>query len=179
MNSVHVAGELVDFVERYTISGKEYVEYILRVKRQSGTDDFIHVAIPAERECKISEMLDFWGRVISYRDSDRHTTICVDVDLVSDFRNYANQLTINGKMVDIAAIRTTAGGYPVEEFRFVNDNHYIPCVCWNDDAKLTESLKIGDKILLTGRLQSRKHNKEQRQVYEIAVSGLWLDDMKE
>ena len=60
---------------------------------------------------------------------------------------------------------------------------YIPCVVWGRLSKFASELSVGDKVHLTGRLQSRTYKKslpdgtvEKRVAYELSVKTLSLAD---
>lgn len=57
--------------------------------------------------------------------------------------------------------------------------YYIPCICWNCNAVYASRLKIGDKVKIWGRIQSREYEKkigpekiEIRIAYEVSVSKI-------
>lgn len=56
---------------------------------------------------------------------------------------------------------------------------YIPCIVWDKKSKYAASLKVGTKLKLTGRLQSRSYTKtfsdgtsEERTAYELSVGNI-------
>ena len=55
---------------------------------------------------------------------------------------------------------------------------YLPCIAWGQNARLVSTWNVGDKVRLTGRLQSRDYIKnlggsDQRRVaYEVSVSEI-------
>ena len=56
---------------------------------------------------------------------------------------------------------------------------YIPCIAWEKEANIVESLKVGDSIIIRGRMQSRNYKKrledgtvEKRTTYELSVMGI-------
>lgn len=59
-------------------------------------------------------------------------------------------------------------------------SHYIPCVCWYEQARTAEALKVDTYVEVTGRLQSRefiKHIKDKKtpflcKNYEVSVCEL-------
>lgn len=60
-------------------------------------------------------------------------------------------------------------------------SHYIPLVSFYSDARRAAKLTVGDRVLVTGRFQSRDYNKkisedkiEKRTAYEVVVSSLKL-----
>ena len=63
--------------------------------------------------------------------------------------------------------------------RAYNKSDYIPCIAWGRNARFADSLAVGDKVELTGRIQSREYKKTDvsgaeiiRTAYEISVNRL-------
>ena len=49
---------------------------------------------------------------------------------------------------------------------------YINCVAWRDNAEYVSAQCVGKKLRLYGRMQSRKHGKEKKEVYEVSVTEI-------
>lgn len=68
----------------------------------------------------------------------------------------------------------------------VNRKHgksdYIPCICWGMNAKMAKKLRVGEKIKLTGRFQSRKYRKKYdvenkiNLAYEVSITNFNVVD---
>ena len=63
--------------------------------------------------------------------------------------------------------------------RAYNKSDYIPAIVWGRNAKYAGELAVGDKVAVTGRLQSRVYQKtladgttEDRVAYEVSVSRI-------
>ena len=63
--------------------------------------------------------------------------------------------------------------------RAYNKSDYIPCIAWGRNARFVRSLAVGDRIAVSGRIQSREYQKklsdtEMRTMtaYEVSVSKL-------
>lgn len=61
--------------------------------------------------------------------------------------------------------------------RAYNKSDYLPCIAWGRNARFVSGLSVGDKLYLTGRIQSREYQKrldddhiETRTAYEVSVS---------
>lgn len=61
--------------------------------------------------------------------------------------------------------------------RAYNKSDYLPCIAWGRNARFVSGLSVGDKLYLTGRIQSREYQKrldddhiEMRTAYEVSVS---------
>ena len=61
--------------------------------------------------------------------------------------------------------------------RTYRKSDYIPCILWGRNAKYCDTLKVGDLVKLSGRIQSRNYEKKlpdgttiKKTAYEISVS---------
>ena len=62
-----------------------------------------------------------------------------------------------------------------------NKSDYIPCIAWGRNARLARDFSVGDNVIITGRMQSRKYQKKledetviTKTAYEISVSKIEL-----
>ena len=70
--------------------------------------------------------------------------------------------------------------------RAYNKSDYIPCIAWGRNARFVKNLSVGDRIAISGRIQSREYQKkfsetETRSMtaYEVSVSKLAAFDAGE
>ena len=63
--------------------------------------------------------------------------------------------------------------------RMYNKSDYIPCIAWGRNAVYSSTMKVGDKLALQGRLQSRQYRKktedgevEIKTAYEVSIVQL-------
>ena len=63
--------------------------------------------------------------------------------------------------------------------RSYNKSDYIPAIAWGRNARFVKNLAVGDKIALSGRIQSREYQKKREDgsfvtmtAYEVSVSKL-------
>ena len=56
---------------------------------------------------------------------------------------------------------------------------YIPLIAWGKDARLSQSIHVGDNIKIWGRIQSRNYQKQisenefiEKTAYEVSVRQL-------
>ena len=59
--------------------------------------------------------------------------------------------------------------------RSYGKSDYIPCICWNRNARYVSRLNIGSQIHIVGRIQSREYNKtnENTVAYEVSVNHIY------
>ena len=60
-----------------------------------------------------------------------------------------------------------------------NKSDYIPSIVWGRNAKFARNLKVGDRIQMWGRIQSRAYEKKidestvvKKVAYEVSVSKI-------
>ena len=63
--------------------------------------------------------------------------------------------------------------------RAYNKSDYIPCIAWGRNARFVKNLGVGDRIAVSGRIQSREYQKKLSETdvktmtaYEVSVSKL-------
>lgn len=63
--------------------------------------------------------------------------------------------------------------------RSYNKSDYIPCIAWGRNARFVKNLAVGERIALSGRIQSREYQKKLSETdirtmvaYEVSVSKL-------
>ncbi|MEG2252073.1 MAG: single-stranded DNA-binding protein, partial [Clostridia bacterium] len=100
-----------------------------------------------------------------------------------------NRVQLSGALCKPPSYRTTPFGREIADLmvavnRSYGKSDYIPCITWGRTARYASSLKIGDKVQLVGRFQSRAYQKQMpdgaminKVAYEVSVSR--LAEMKE
>ncbi len=63
--------------------------------------------------------------------------------------------------------------------RSYNKSDYIPAIAWGRNARFVRNLAVGDRVALSGRIQSREYQKKQPDesfltmtAYEVSISKL-------
>ena len=63
--------------------------------------------------------------------------------------------------------------------RAYNKSDYIPAIAWGRNARFVKNLSVGDRLALSGRIQSREYQKKQDDgtfltmtAYEVSISKL-------
>ena len=62
--------------------------------------------------------------------------------------------------------------------RAYNKSDYLPCIAWGRNARFVKDLKVGDKLEIYGRVQSRNYQKKTeddivtKTAYEISISSV-------
>ena len=195
-NMVEVVGKLEEeFQYSHTIGGKVFYKATIVIPRLSGTRDYIPV-IAEERL-----IMDFNGKnayikgeihSINYRDKNhkihvklflhaREISFAIDKEIADK-----NFVLLEGYLCKKTEFRFTPSGRKLSDFiiavnRKYERSDYIVCLAWGDLAEEISKAKVGDKIKVTGRFQSRQYFKavspgsdegEYRTTYEVSINTL-------
>ena len=99
-----------------------------------------------------------------------------------------NEIHLKGTICKTPLVRKTPGGRVITDICLAvnRDNSkksdYIPCIGWNKGAKLLGELKVGDKLDIEGRIQSRDYIKRtedgqqiEKRAYEVSIKKFNVD----
>ena len=193
-NRVWVAGQLVSgFEYSYEAYGKRYYTSTLKVTRLSDEVDYIPIMATEYLARKHS---DCTGQTIcvigQFRSYNWHLTgenrlrLCVfakEIEPMGIFKiggRENNEIWLDGFLCKPPVYRKTPLGREITELtvavnRSYQKSDYIPCICWNRNARTASVLPVGAHIQIYGRIQSRKYTKrlegteEKRITYEVSV----------
>ncbi len=100
-----------------------------------------------------------------------------------------NELTLTGYICKEPVYRTTPFNRQICDILLAvnrpnfNKSDYIPCILWGRNAKFIQNQKVGTKVCLTGRIQSRNYKKEvgqgafeERTAYEVSCQKIDVID---
>jgi len=195
-NKVVLLGRVVEEPKlSHEVYGEKFYQFVLEVKRLSGSLDLIPV-IFSERllvleSLKVGTIVKLNGQFRSYNNPEAGKSKLVlmvfarEVILTeaSEEENQ-NEIYLEGFVCKKPNYRQTPFGREISDLlvavnRAYNKSDYIPCIAWGRNAKYCESFEVGDKIKVYGRVQSREYEKKnedgsvnKRVAYEISVSKL-------
>ena len=102
-----------------------------------------------------------------------------------------NSVLLSGYICKPPVYRTTPFNREIADVllavnRAYNKSDYIPCIAWGRNARFVKNLSVGDKIAVSGRIQSREYQKKLSETelktmtaYEVSVSKLAAFDAGE
>jgi primosomal replication protein N len=102
-----------------------------------------------------------------------------------------NTILLSGYICKPPVYRTTPFNREIADVlvavnRAYNKSDYIPCIAWGRNARFVKNLTVGDKIAISGRIQSREYQKKFSETdirtmtaYEVSVSKLAAFDSTE
>lgn len=205
-NVVTISGiTAMEPVYSHSVFGEGFYESAIEIERLSGQKDVIPVTISerllADSDFAVGNKVAIDGQFRSYNKlfngkSKLMLTVFVRslFDPANEIQN-ANNIELTGFVCKPPVFRTTPFKREIADIliavnRAYNKSDYIPCIAWGRNARFAAKLEVGDKITLSGRIQSREYQKllddgssETRVAYEISVGrigyGSESDDVDE
>ncbi len=178
--------------------GEKFYTLSISSKRLSGQDDMVQLTVP-ERLLKngdinsiLNKNLKLIGEFRSYNKLENSRSRLKLNFFVKEIKPnieeiYENSITLKGYLCKKPIVRTTPFGREICDFLLAvnrnnsNKSDYLPCIAWGRNAKFVGSLEVGDKIELSGRMQSRDYKKtledgkvEDRKAYEISCDTVMI-----
>lgn len=183
-NYATICGKLEDTFE-YSHTNHDMDFFIGRVsvKRASGVEDNIFIIASEELITDSMDKGTFIHVIGSLRsvsqvgtDGKSHLFIYVFANsiCISETCEYINYFYLSARVRNVHPIRETPFGRIITDFTVIisrRRNITIPCIAWENNAYLLQKMKWGDKIVLSGRLQSREYIKddEPHEIREFSV----------
>lgn len=186
-------------VYSHSVLGEGFYEFTLKVARLSSQVDELPVTI-SERLlpeiADISKEIGIIGQLRSYNKLEEEKsklilTIFAREIVSAETIINTNQIAIDGYICKEPIYRTTPFGREIADVliavnRAYNKSDYLPCIAWGRNARFTGDLKVGEKVKITGRIQSReyqKHIDEQtvitKTAYEVSISNIMVSENEE
>lgn len=182
------------FIFSHELFGEKYYTFRVIAERDSGTEDII--------PCTISDRLtntdeDLTGRLVridgNFRSRNDHsdkghsklvlTLFAKEFEVIEDGVEllHINTIKLSGYICKKPVFRQTPKGRLICDFLLaVNYENgrsaYIPCIVWGRNARYMDTLDVGTRVDVLGRIQSREYTKkyengkeEIKVAYEVSV----------
>ncbi len=200
-NKVYLMGEIVsEAVFSHEVYGEGFYEFYVKVMRLSGQADILPVTI-SERlirghDLHVGSTLCALGQFRSYNKLEGGRSRLMLTVFVRELIDEApsknpNSIVLSGYLCKPPVYRTTPFNREIADMlvavnRAYNKSDYIPCIAWGRNARFVQNLRVGDRIALSGRIQSREYQKKLSEfesvtmtAYEVSVSKLAAFDESE
>ncbi len=171
--------------------GRDFYLLPLAVRRLSGTEDLLPLTLPRELMEAVplseGEKLLVSGELRSFnrrRGEGAKLVLSVFVrELSFCSEPDSNQIRLRGSLCRKPGLRCTPLGREIADLmlaveRRYGRSDYLPCICWGALARRAAAWEPGQKLALTGRLQSREYIKiteagpEKRTAYEVSAAEI-------
>jgi len=176
--------------------GVEFYRFPLAVRRLSGVDDRIHVLVsktildacaPLEPETEATVLGEV--RTFNNRTGEGSRLVISVFARAVWLREGAdeNRLELTGTLCKAPTLRSTPLGRTICDMilavnRRYGRSDYLPCIAWGSLAHRCAEKNVGDRINISGRLQSRSYQKRvqeqtlERTAFEVSVMSLAGDE---
>lgn len=194
-NKVYIAGEVVTEPKfSHEVYNEGFYEFDLKVTRLSETYDIIPITI-SERLMSINKIqvgskISGNGQFRSYNKledgkSKLILTVFLREVLPYEEKENSNSIEIIGYVCKEPIYRTTPFKREISDVllavnRSYNKSDYLPCIAWGRNARFVKDFKIGDKVSVAGRIQSRVYQKKvgdelvSHTAYEVSLNKIEL-----
>ena len=197
-NKVYLYGKVVSKpLFSHEIYGEKFFDVDIEVPRLSEQSDIIPVTISERLFNKglveINQFVALKGQFRSYNKIvDGHSKLMLTV-FVREVCEPSGDLSDNvveivGYVCKSPIFRTTPFRREICDVllavnRAYNKSDYLPCIAWGRNARFVSELEVGQRVFITGRIQSRQYQKkiddttiETRTAFEVSISQISTED---
>lgn len=199
-NTATVAGVVQSEMEfSHEVYGEGFYSFFISVPRLSEAHDIIPVTVSerliAPDSLAIGDNVVINGQFRSYNNYSATgsklvlTLFAREITFGEAENQTPNEIILTGFICKPVVYRHTPFGREIADIllavnRSYNKSDYIPCIAWGRNARFCQSLEVGSKVKLTGRIQSREYKKRvsddefiTKTAYEVSVVKLEEIDM--
>ena len=194
-NKVLISGEVVsDPKFSHQVYDEKFYEFELKVTRLSDSYDIIPVTISEKlllgNDIKIGSKICGNGQFRSYNKLDEGKSKLLLTVFIREITPYIesenpNHIEITGYVCKEPIFRTTPFKREISDVllavnRSYNKSDYLPCIAWGRNARYVKNFNVGDKVMVTGRIQSRDYQKKindeliTKTAYEVSLNRVEL-----
>jgi single-stranded DNA-binding protein len=176
-NQISLIGNVLNVPKlSHEMRGNKIYKFTIAVKRLSGVYDLLPCMIPEHRMNGISWSIDMpieiIGQVRTLKDTGTYVWVH-QVIFHTEELPHKNKVILRGFICKPPVFRETTTREITDILLavhrdFSNVSDYIHCVAWNKIAHFASTLEVGEKIEITGRLQSRQGNYDKT-FYDMSI----------
>lgn len=175
INNVELVGKIIENPTlTHELFGENFFETKIAVARISGHEDIIPITV-GERllssfPITANQIVCIRGQFRSYNKIEGGKSkllLSVFVKEIEDEQEgqNSNSIELFGFLCKSPNYRTTPFNREICDLllavnRSYNKSDYIPCIAWGRNARYCANNKVGEKIFLSGRIQSREYEKK-------------------
>ena len=176
-NTVLLTGTIVEgCVFSHEVYGEGFYMFRISSERLSDKADILPVTVSErliDKELlQVGKKVDITGQLRSYNNYNSKknrlvlTVFAREIRLLEmDEEKTENQIFLNGFLCKAPVYRKTPFGREISDIlvavnRAYNKSDYIPCIAWGRNARFVKNLNVGDRIAISGRIQSREYQKK-------------------
>ncbi|WFD11248.1 single-stranded DNA-binding protein [Tepidibacter hydrothermalis] len=194
-NVVNMLGEITEELKlSHEIFGEKFYATKIKIKRLSDSQDILPITVSerliVDLDMKVGKTVEVSGQLRSYNkvvDGKNKLILTVfarELVFVEEENKDPNSIFLDGYVCKNPIYRKTPLGREITDLllavnRAYNKSDYIPSIAWGRNAKFCKNLKVGDRVQLWGRIQSRQYEKkvedgevDVKVAYEVSVSKM-------
>lgn len=193
-NKVFLAGKIIsEPVFSHEIYGEGFHEMMIEVSRLSEQKDMLPITISErlliDTPLKVGDYTGIMGQFRSYNkmiDGKSRLMLTVFVRELCEWDASCNPnvVELGGFICKSPIYRTTPFKREICDIliavnRAYNKSDYIPCIAWGRNARFVRNIRVGEKVTISGRIQSREYQKkidenntETKTAYEISINKI-------
>ena len=197
-NKGKIKGKILEKAEcNYSIEGENFYEGKVVIERLSEANDILpftiseklvkayNLALEAGNEVSFTGELRSYNKLVDGKSRLILSFFVKEVNKIENEECDINELTLTGFICKDPIFRTTPFNRQICDVLLAvnrpnfNKSDYIPCILWGRNAKFIQNQKVGTKVVLAGRIQSRPYRKEiaegvfeERTAYEVSGQSI-------
>ena len=189
-NRAYIAGRVISApVFSHEVLGEKFFDMVVAVKRLSDHEDEIPVTVSdrlmRDASLDVGDAVGVSGQLRSYnKQAEGRSKLVLRVfarELDDGVCDTPNRIELEGYVCKPPVYRVTPFKREICDMllavnRAYNKSDYIPAIAWGRNAKYAGEFAVGDKVAVTGRIQSRTYemvlpvcSNEERLAYEVSV----------
>ena len=194
-NKVYIAGEVVSEPKfSHEVYNEGFYEFNLKVTRLSDSYDIIPVTVSERivdiKSISVGDKICGNGQFRSYNKLEDGKSKLMLTVFLRELLPYVdsdnpNIIEITGYVCKEPIFRTTPFKREISDVllavnRSYNKSDYLPCIAWGRNARYVKDFCVGDKVTVTGRIQSRDYQKKvndeliTKTAYEVSLNKIEL-----
>ena len=194
-NKVYIAGEVVSEPKfSHEVYNEGFYEFNLKVTRLSDSYDIIPVTVSERivyiKSICVGDKICGNGQFRSYNKLEDGKSKLMLTVFLRELLPYVdsdnpNIIEITGYVCKEPIFRTTPFKREISDVllavnRSYNKSDYLPCIAWGRNARYVKDFCVGDKVTVTGRIQSRDYQKKvndeliTKTAYEVSLNKIEL-----
>ena len=198
-NKVYLKGEVVSEPKfSHEVCEEKFYEVNFKVKRLSDATDIIPVIVSEKllggNNFCVGNEVAIRGQYRSYNAQENSKSkLILNVfvrEIVETQENEnPNTIELTGFICKPSIFRVTPFKREICDVliavnRAYNKSDYLPCIAWGRNARFVKDLKVGEKVNIVGRIQSREYQKRisdseviTKTAYEISITQISCENI--
>ena len=194
-NIVNLKGRIENNLEfSHEIFGEKFYTTKIKINRLSESYDMLPITVSErlleevnleeDKLVKVTGQLRSYNKNINNKNRLVLTIFARNMEVEEEDNKDPNNIFLDGYICKSPVYRKTPLGREITDLlvainRPYNKSDYIPSIVWGRNAKFAKSLKVGDRIQMWGRVQSREYEKKyqdgesvKKVAYEVSISKI-------